>query len=124
MADSLPSDVNHEEDLHPHEHWMAAMDQVDLPENSMAAVTIGDHEIALYHLAGGDICATSNICTHGQAYLTDGWLTEDGLVECPLHAGCFDVRSGAGQGMPIDQDLRTYPVRCVNGRLMIRISPD
>lgn len=102
--------------------WVVAMDEADLPENTMASVTIGEHEIALYHLSGGDVCATSNICTHGMALLTEGWLDEDGIVECPLHAGCFDVRTGAGQGAPIDEDLKTYPTLLRNGQVLVRLS--
>jgi nitrite reductase/ring-hydroxylating ferredoxin subunit len=51
------------------------------------------------------------VCTHGQAYLSEGWVTDDCQIECPLHAGCFDIRSGKAMGPPIEEDLRTYPVR-------------
>ncbi len=102
-------------------NWVSVLDEADLPANEMAAVTVGEHEIALYHLEGGEVCATSNICTHGLAYLTEGWLTEDGLIECPLHAGCFDVRTGAGQGDPITQDLPVYAVRREGGCILVKL---
>jgi nitrite reductase/ring-hydroxylating ferredoxin subunit len=103
------------------EKWIPVLDEVDLPENEMVAVTVGKHEIALYHLEGGQVCATSNICTHGLAYLTEGWLTEDGFIECPLHAGCFDVRTGLGQGDPITQDLTVYRVRKEGGCILVML---
>ncbi|WP_411035979.1 non-heme iron oxygenase ferredoxin subunit [Shinella sp. BYT-45] len=103
------------------ETWVAVCEEAELAEHAMAAVTVGAHEIALYHLEGGEICATSNICTHGLAYLTEGWLTEEGLIECPLHAGCFDVRTGAGQGDPITEDLAVYPVRREGGCILVKV---
>jgi len=75
----------------------------------MVALTVGSREIALYHPDGGEIRATGNICAHGHAYLTDGWLTGEGLIECPLHAGCFDVRTGAGQGTRSRRTLPSIP---------------
>lgn len=101
--------------------WIAVYQEDELAENTMTGVTVGEHEIALYRLEGGDVCATSNICTHGLAYLTEGWLTEDGLIECPLHAGCFDVRTGVGQGDPIVDDLTVYPVRRDGGCIYVRL---
>lgn len=91
----------------------------ELAESPMVALTVGSREIALYHPDGGEIRATGNICTHGHAYLTDGWLTGEGLIECPLHAGCFDVRTGAGQADPITEDLAVYPVRREGDSLML-----
>ena len=65
----------------------------DVAEGQVHAVRVGGREIALYHLPGGDIRATDNICTDEYAQLSDGWL-EDGCIECPLHAARFDVRTG------------------------------
>lgn len=124
VASSAAESVREEQDALPEaeDQWVFVLDETELPENSMAAVTIGEHEIALYHLSGGEICATSNICTHGMAYLTEGWLDEHGTVECPLHAGCFDVRTGARQGFPIEEDLPTYPVRRRDGQIFVKVS--
>ena len=56
---------------------------------------VAGHEIALYDV-DGDVFATDDICTHAYARLSDGWL-DNGEIECPLHAGRFDVahRKGA-----------------------------
>jgi nitrite reductase/ring-hydroxylating ferredoxin subunit len=66
----------------------------------------------------GRYYATSNICTHATAFLTEGWL-EGTLIECPLHAGQFDIRDGKGQGAPISCDLQTFPVRTEGGDVEI-----
>jgi nitrite reductase/ring-hydroxylating ferredoxin subunit len=92
----------------------------DIPEGECLAVEVGDEQIALFNLGGGEICATHNICTHEYACLSEGWL-EDGIVECPLHEGRFDVRTGKGQGAPITLDLPTYPVSVEGDDVYIRL---
>ncbi len=81
----------------------------DIPEDEAKKVTIGDVEIAVFNL-GGEYFATDDICTHAYASLAEGYV-EDGCVECPLHAGQFDIRTGKAQGAPVTEDLKTYPVR-------------
>ena len=75
------------------------------PRVRCIAVRVGEREIALYHLPGGDFRATDNICTHEYAQLSDGWL-EDGCIECPLHAARFDVRTGKALCAPAEENLR------------------
>jgi naphthalene 1,2-dioxygenase system ferredoxin subunit len=90
--------------------WVRVMAAADIPEGSVVAAEIAGHPIAVYHLEGGEFCATDGLCTHGAACLSDGFLDGD-VIECPLHGGCFEVRTGKGLGEPIEHDLPTYPVR-------------
>lgn len=92
----------------------------DIQEGECLAVDVGDEQIALFNLGGGEICATHNICTHEYACLSEGWL-EDGIVECPLHEGRFDVRTGKGQGAPITVDLQTYAVSVEDDDIYIKL---
>lgn len=101
------------------ENWLDAVGDTDLPPGKMRAVELGGVKIALYNVEG-DLFATSNICTHAFAFLTDGWL-EDHLIECPLHAGQFDIRDGKGQGAPITCDLQTFAVRVRDGRIEVSV---
>src|SRR4051812_5770223 len=93
----------------PDEKWVAVAQRSALDEGAMMGVEIGDLQIALYNVEG-EIYATDNVCTHAFAMLTDGFLDGD-VIECPLHGGCFKVKTGEGQGAPITDDLKTYPVR-------------
>jgi 3-phenylpropionate/trans-cinnamate dioxygenase ferredoxin subunit len=90
-------------------NWIriASLDNVDA--DCGLAVRVESKEIALFKL-DGEVFATDNICTHQYALLTDGYL-EDGCIECPLHQGRFDVRTGKAQGEPVTVDIATYPVR-------------
>jgi nitrite reductase/ring-hydroxylating ferredoxin subunit len=75
----------------------------------VTGVTIEGREIAVYTI-GGRFFATANICTHAYALLSHGFL-EDGVIECPIHSGRFDVASGCALGPPVTKNLLTYPVR-------------
>jgi nitrite reductase/ring-hydroxylating ferredoxin subunit len=94
------------------ENWVAVGSRGELNEGAMKAVDLGDLQIAIYNVEG-EIYATDNICTHAFAMLTDGFLDGD-VIECPLHGGCFKVKTGEGMGAPISEDIKTYPVR-LNG---------
>jgi naphthalene 1,2-dioxygenase system ferredoxin subunit len=82
-------------------------------------VDIDAKSIALYQV-DGEIFATDNICTHGNARLCDGFL-EGHEIECPLHQGKFDIRSGKAMCAPLTEDIRTYPVKIEGDRVFIEI---
>ena len=68
----------------------------------------------------GEIYCTSNVCTHNFAILTDGYFETD-VVECPLHGGSFNVRTGAAMEFPCKTPLATYPVTAVDEDVFIDI---
>ena len=102
-------------------NWVrvAAIDEI--AAGSALGVTVGDLNLAIYHLDDGRVFCTDNICTHAFALLTDGWM-EGTTIECPLHAGQFDVCTGKGQGAPIEEDLKSFPVRVEGGEIMVEIA--
>lgn len=93
----------------------------DIGVEEIIQVTVGDRQIALYHLADGEICATDDLCTHGQAFLSEGWMSDDGQVECPLHGGCFDIRTGEPTEAPCEIAIRTYPVKIEGEEIYLEI---
>ena len=99
--------------------WVRAASRGDLPEGEVLGVEIGGRSIALYDV-DGEIFATDNICTHAYARLSDGWLDGD-LIECPLHAARFDVRTGKVLDPPATEDLKTYPVRVVDDEIQVKL---
>lgn len=102
----------------PTTEWTDAAAESDVRDWQMLAVPVGDREIALFS-ANGAIYATDNLCTHGHARLCDGFL-EGTEIECPLHQGRFDVRTGEATCAPASAALRTYPVKLVEGRVWIQ----
>ena len=102
------------------ESWVRVAATADVAENGVIGVRVGDREIALYHLPGGEFRATDNVCTHEYAQLSDGWL-EDGEIECPLHAARFDVRTGKVLCAPADKDIPVFEVRVEGADLLVKL---
>ncbi len=99
--------------------WIDAVALDAVAAGDVMGVAVGGRDIALYEV-DGQIYATSNICTHGHARLSDGFL--DGReIECPLHQGKFDVCTGKAQCAPLTEDVATYPVRIENGRVFVNL---
>jgi naphthalene 1,2-dioxygenase system ferredoxin subunit len=101
------------------EGWVKAAERSALGDGEVIGVIVDGREIALYEL-DGDILATDDICTHAYAKLSDGWM-ERGEIECPLHAGRFDIRTGKATAPPCIDDLKTYPVRVEDGEIQVKL---
>lgn len=102
------------------EQWIDAAARDDVPEGDVVGLLVAGRDIALYEVEG-EVFATDNLCTHGQARLSDGFL-EGREIECPLHQGRFDVCSGKAMCAPLDTDVRTYPVRIEGGRVFLQLA--
>ena len=89
--------------------WQHAASLNSIRDGGVIGVNIDGTPVALYNLRG-EIFATHGICTHALALLSEGWV-EDGKIECPLHQGQFDIRTGKALCAPLTQDLRTYAVK-------------
>ena len=100
--------------------WVKAASRADLAEGDVLGVLVQGREIAVYDL-DGTIYATDDICTHAYARLSDGWL-DKGEIECPLHAGRFDVKTGKALCPPVTDDIKTYPTRIVDGDIQIKLA--
>jgi 3-phenylpropionate/trans-cinnamate dioxygenase ferredoxin component len=68
-----------------------------------------DPPIAVFRTDDGEVFAIDDTCTHQDASLADGWLDGD-AIECPLHASCFNLRTGAVDAPPAKLPVRTHQV--------------
>ncbi len=82
--------------------------QSEIAPDSVKAYEVGDRRLAVYNL-GGQYYVTDDECTHASASLAEGIL-EDGVIECSLHFGAFDVKTGEVKAPPCSFALRTYQV--------------
>ena len=100
--------------------WIDVAALTAVPEMYAISVVTHGKEIALYEVDGA-IFATDNLCTHGAARLSDGFL-EGSEIECPLHQGRFDVCTGKAMCAPLTQDIQTYPVQIKDQRIWIKLA--
>jgi 3-phenylpropionate/trans-cinnamate dioxygenase ferredoxin component len=75
--------------------------------------------IAVFNV-DGELFAIDDTCTHQDASLADGWV-EGCAVECPLHAACFDLRTGMPSGPPAKLPVRTHEVVVDDGVVYVRV---
>jgi nitrite reductase/ring-hydroxylating ferredoxin subunit len=95
-----------------------ALPLAELPEGSMRRVTFDELDVLLAHTTDG-IVATDDRCPHMSAPLSIGTL-DACEIECPLHDGRFDLRTGDVVRMPttggLYPDGRYHPVWAPEGR--------
>ena len=101
------------------ENWIDAIARDAVPEGDVVGLVVSGKDIAFYEV-DGEVFATDNLCTHGAARLSDGFL-EGREIECPLHQGRFDVCTGKAMCAPLTEDIKTYPVKIENMRVMLRL---
>jgi 3-phenylpropionate/trans-cinnamate dioxygenase ferredoxin subunit len=90
--------------------WTRACGTDEVEPEDVIDVVCRERHYAVYRSAGDEYYATDGLCTHQQVLLADG-LVIGYIIECPKHNGRFDYRTGHGQGAPITEHLRTYPVK-------------
>lgn len=100
--------------------WVRAAARADLIQDDVVGAEVEGREVALYCI-GDEVLATDNICTHGHARLSEGFLMDD-CIECPLHQGQFNVRTGEPVTEPVTEPIRTYPVRLVGDDVEVGLS--
>ena len=101
--------------------WHEVMDKSAVVENEPVRAYVGDNEVevALFNV-GGEIFATGNICTHAMASMHDG-IQEGEVIECPLHDGKFNIKTGAPLCPPVIDPLPTYEVKVENGKIFVKL---
>lgn len=91
----------------------------DLAEGGMVAVLVGDTEILLARVQG-QYYAVSNVCSHADAWLDQGELRPATWeVQCPLHQGRFDLRTGHPTAGPAYQPVQVYAVRVAGEDILV-----
>ena len=80
----------------------------DVAPGSVIRVEHGELGLAVYNI-DGVFYATDDRCTHGLSALSEGSLLGD-EIECAMHFGTFDVKTGQPTGAPCSIALRTYKV--------------
>ena len=81
--------------------------QIDVSGNPVCVTRVGE-----------EVFATSNICSHAYAELSDGEV-EGYVIECWLHGANFDLRTGEALTLPAIEPIETYQVDRDGNKLTI-----
>ena len=100
--------------------WVAACTTDEIDEEDVMRFDHGGFTLAIYRSADDKFFATDGLCTHEQVHLADG-LVMGNIIECPMHNGRFDYRTGEAKGAPVCVNLKTYPVKIEDGKVLVQI---
>lgn len=70
-----------------------------------------------------EIFAINDVCTHAQAYLSEGKVN-DCDVACPRHGARFDLRTGKALSMPAYLPVQVYAVRVEDGAIWVSLDDE
>ena len=100
--------------------WIEACKADAIEAEDVLRFDHGGRTFCIYRSPDDEYFATDGLCTHEEFHLADG-LVMDNIIECPMHNGRFDYRTGAAKGAPACVDLKTYPVKVEGGKVLVQI---
>ncbi|XP_076138281.1 apoptosis inducing factor mitochondria associated 4 isoform X1 [Alosa pseudoharengus] len=92
----------------------------DLQDGQMKEVEVDKHKILLVK-SKGQFSAVGSRCSHYGAPLIMGTLLGD-RVRCPIHAACFNVKTGDIEEYPGLDCLPTYKVKIEDGKIYVTLN--
>jgi nitrite reductase/ring-hydroxylating ferredoxin subunit len=95
----------------------------EVPEGEMVGVTAMGEDVLLVRVED-TVYAINNLCSHAGAWLELGRLLPTTCeVECPVHEGRFDLRTGAATRGPAEEPVRAYAVRVEGDDVLVGPAP-
>ena len=83
----------------------------EIAAGEMRTVKIGREYVFIARL-GDEYFAMYGFCSHADGFLADGYLHEDLCeIECPIHEGAFNLRTGEVTNPPAEDPVAVYEVR-------------
>jgi 3-phenylpropionate/trans-cinnamate dioxygenase ferredoxin component len=71
---------------------------------------------------GGELYAIEDRCSHDDGPLCEGDWDEDLCrVVCPRHGSMFELSTGRPMSLPATEPVETYPVRVVDGSIVVEL---
>ncbi len=98
-------------------HWQPLISIDQLEPNDATPVRLNNTLLAVFDTIDGYFVSDAR-CTHAGANLCDGYF--DGKnIECPLHQGLFDARTGRALAAPVTRHLKMIECRVIDNQLQV-----
>ena len=97
--------------------WLDVGSAEEIPDGGYEIVETDEVVIAVFRI-DGSFYAIEDVCTHDGEELTGGPIDGDQII-CPRHGARFCIRSGKALTPPAYEDLPTFAVRVVEGRVQV-----
>jgi len=89
----------------------------DVPAGGAIRAELDGHFYAVFNL-GRQFYVTEDHCTHGPGSLSEGFV-EGEEVECPFHAGRFQIRTGRPVAPPCTVAIKVWTAQVIDGNICI-----
>ena len=99
--------------------WIKACNIDQVKEGQLFGLNYDDKKILIANQKG-KIHATDLICTHAEADLSTGFLSDEG-VRCPLHLSVFNLENGEPQNLPAETPLKVYNVKIEQDEIYVEV---
>ena len=97
--------------------WQALAKLTELEPGDATPIELNGRMYAVFDTVDGYFVSDAR-CTHAGASLCDGYF--DGKhIECPLHQGLFDARTGKALAAPVTRNLKMIECRVTDNVLEI-----
>ncbi len=96
-----------------------AADKEELKPGEMKVVEHGEERILLVNVSDS-FYAVSEVCTHSDAPLSEGFL-EGEEIECPWHVSRFNLKTGEATEPPAVEPLKVYTVKVEGEDIFIEL---
>ena len=100
--------------------WVEACAAEGIDEEDVVRFDHAGRTYAIYRSPDNEFFVTVGLCTHEKVHLADGLVMDD-IIECPKHNGRFNYKTGEAKGAPVCVNLKTYPARVEDGRVMVEL---
>ena len=100
-------------------NWIRVCKTSEIDEEDLIRFDYEGRSFCIYHTPDGYF-VTDGYCTHEREHLEYGFVMGH-IIECPLHQGRFDIRSGKALGAPVCIDLGTWPLKIEDDEIYIDI---
>ena len=101
------------------DNWIYVCDTSDIDFEDLKRFDYKDRTFCIYNIKDG-FFATDGICTHEEVHLEDGLVTDD-EIECPMHQGIFNIKTGEVIQDPPCVALKTYDVKLEGDKIYLKI---
>jgi 3-phenylpropionate/trans-cinnamate dioxygenase ferredoxin component len=101
--------------------WIDVLAEQSLAKGEHLLVNIEGREVAVFNL-DGNYYAIADVCSHDGGELASGELVGDEII-CSRHGARFCIKTGRVKSAPAYENIESYPVRVVDGRIQISDQP-
>lgn len=99
--------------------WIPVATLEELENGRKVVEVAGEKTPILILIAGDEVFAISNICTHDQNPLSDGPV-EGEFIKCTRHGARFNLRTGKAT-LPAPRPVKAYKAKLEGGQVWLEV---